>query len=258
MNLEVLISCMHNKNFDLIDSTNLKDVNALIINQCDCENESVVEEGIDRIRHRMINTPSRGLSVSRNLAVDNAMGDVVLLCDDDEKLVDGLEHIIIDAYNGNPSADVICFRVDAPRKKMMKKRHVLNYVTALKIASWQISFKPDSIKKAGIRFDEKFGSPYGSGEENIFLYDCLRHHLKVIYVPVTIGKIFPTESQWFKGYNEKFFFNQGKKMKRLMGKCWGTLYCLLYALRKRNRYKAEMKTKEAISWMWKGINDETI
>lgn len=258
MKLEVLISCMHNNGFDIIDLLNLKNVNALIVNQCDCERESLEVKGNDQIKHRKINTPSRGLSVSRNIAIDNAEGDIVLLCDDDERLDDNLNQMILEAYKSHPWADVICFRVDAPQKKMMKKEHLLNYVTALKIASWQITFKLDSIKKTGIRFDVKFGSPFNSGEENIFLYDCLKHHLKIVYIPITIGKLYPGVSQWFKGYDEEFFLNQGKKMKRLMGKFGGAIYCFAYAIRKKNRYKGSMEIKRAIKWMWKGINDECL
>ena len=79
------------------------------------------------------------------------------------------------------------------------KASKIGYLKALKISSVQITMRVDQIKEAGIRFDERYGAgtPNGSGEETIFLYDCLNKGLKVYYVPVLIGEVKQTESTWF-------------------------------------------------------------
>ena len=74
MNLQVLLSCMHKKEFSIIEKSNLTMVNTLIINQCD-ENRII---DLDN-KHRVINTSTRGLSVSRNLAIQNASEDLCLM-----------------------------------------------------------------------------------------------------------------------------------------------------------------------------------
>ena len=90
MRLEVLISCMHQKDASIIQRTNIQS-DVLIVNQCN-ENR---EERFDFKNKkgelciaRMIYTAERGLSRSRNMALRNAKGDICLICDDDEILED--------------------------------------------------------------------------------------------------------------------------------------------------------------------------
>ena len=106
MYLEVLMSCMNKKEFSIIEESNLKDVNTLIVNQCDKDEQLPLDS-----KHRVINTTSRGLSVSRNIAIDNANGDICLLCDDDEIFIDDLAEVIQDAYDKIQDADIIAFKV---------------------------------------------------------------------------------------------------------------------------------------------------
>ena len=61
-------------------------------------------------------------------------------------------------------------------------------------------------------------------KENIFLYDALRAGLRIIYVPIKIASLLDTESTWFNGYTEKFFFDRGVLYHFLYGKAafiWG-------------------------------------
>ena len=121
MNFEVLLSCMNRDEFSIIESSNLKNVNTLIINQCDSDEEIDLDE-----KHRIINTSTRGLSISRNIAIDNAIGDICLFCDDDEILISNLEEQITDAYEQITDADIIVFKI-SNKKKKLKEIDVKNY-----------------------------------------------------------------------------------------------------------------------------------
>lgn len=254
--VEILISAMHQKDMALADLTHA-DTDVLIINQCDTN--SILEEIRDYGKVRMISTKERGLSRSRNMAIKNATGKYCLLCDDDEFLYKGYEKSIEEAYEKYPDADIICFHIKRKGKNFPQKVKQINYITSLKIASWQITFKPEKIHKADIEFDINFGSgtPVGSGEENIFLFDCLKAGLKVIYVPVCIGEVAQTESQWFKGFTQSYFENRGIIIRRMMGYGFGFIYCLYFVVTKYSKYKNDISFVEAFKHIIKGMNMKT-
>ena len=64
---------------------------------------------------------------------------------------------------------------------------------------------------SGIRYSLLFGggAPYMNGEDSLFLHDCLEKKLKVYRSPVYIGDEKRGDSTWFKGYDDKFFFDRG-------------------------------------------------
>lgn len=67
MNVQVLISCM-NQTIDIVKQSNLSH-DVIVVNQCDVINE--IEE-IYPNQILFINSPSRGLSHSRNLATQTS------------------------------------------------------------------------------------------------------------------------------------------------------------------------------------------
>ncbi len=251
--VEVLISAMYQADLSLLKKTCVT-TDGLIINQCN-ENAVQKEEQGGR-NYRMISTVERGLSRSRNLALKNAQGNYCLLCDDDELLYEGYEEKIVNAYKMYPDADIICFKVLFEGKQYKNKAYKIGYLRALRVSSVQITFKLKSIKSKNIRFDVDFGSgtKMGSGEENIFMYDCLKKGLKAYYVPIIIGEAMQFESNWFKGFTEEYFFNRGAIVYRLMGKI-GVLYCLYFAITKFSRYKKNMGMLKAFSLMLKGLKN---
>ena len=133
MKLEVLISCMHQKDCSIIQRSKITS-DALIINQCN-RNEHIHIVGEYGQKIQMISTTERGLSRSRNKALQNAKGDICLFCDDDEQLVSNYEEIILEAFKNNHQADIIVFWVDIPSKKgkFLKKSKRIKYLDTLKI-----------------------------------------------------------------------------------------------------------------------------
>ncbi|MBO4433188.1 MAG: glycosyltransferase family 2 protein, partial [Clostridia bacterium] len=187
MKVEVIMSCMNQTDGSIISDSNLNDENVLVVNQVRDAEEKLLEFNS---KHRMINTPTRGLSVSRNIAVDNTKGDICVLADDDEVFENNLSEIVTDAYSKLPDADIIAFSVKNLNCKLKSTMHRLKGFEIYRVASVQISFKTRSVK-GKVRFDEKIGSGtnYGSGEDNKFMKDCYKQKLKIYYYPVNIATL---------------------------------------------------------------------
>ncbi len=250
--IEVLISAMHQKDFSLFEKMGIE-TDALMIDQCDEEFYKEEQRSFGKLR--LFGTKERGLSRSRNRAVDEAIGNICLFADDDERLEKGYSEIIERAYLEHPNADIICFKISGVKKKYSHKEEKIGYLKSLRIGSCQITFKKKSVWDSGVRFDVNYGSgtEIGSGEENIFLFDCLKKKLKIYYVPLLIGTVKQTESRWFKGFNEQYFLNRGKIIRRLMGKILGVGYSMYFVLTKRRLYKEELSTLDATKTIFKGL-----
>lgn len=263
MNLEVLISCMNQQDMRIAKQTGIQ-TDALIVNQrpqaeltgdvsLDC-NALEVQNG-SRGTIRMIRTNTRGLSKSRNLAIQHTVGDLCLLCDDDEQLDSSYEDTILKAYEALPDADIICFRISNQPSRLTQKMQRLTKWTAMRIASWQISFRRESILKSGIRFDEDMGAGTGNGggEEVKFLRDCIKAGLKAYYVPKSIGTVAQTDSTWFRGFNRDFFYKRGITNRYMLGLPVSILYAAYYTMVKRNLYKGYVTPWQSFKYTLDGI-----
>ena len=111
MKLVVLISCMQQKDASIIERTGVQ-TDVVVVNQCDrdCVKEFDFVNNKGRTCHaKFICTTERGLSHSRNMAIQNAWGDYCIFADDDETLSDGYEQVILSAFERQPKADIIAF-----------------------------------------------------------------------------------------------------------------------------------------------------
>lgn len=252
MTLSVLISCMHQTDTSIVGRSNVK-TDAVVVNQCDHDKVEEIHEGQGTL---FISTTERGLSRSRNKAIENAKTDICLIMDDDEVLADDYASTILGSYSAYPEADVIVFQVANAGKAYPSKPQRLGYLGALKVGSLQISFKRQSVRDAGILFDTEMGSGtgHGAGEENAFLYACLRKGLKVMYVPRLIATLDKdSASQWFNGYDARYFLERGWATARYMGKPLATAYAFYYTIRKRSLYKRQLSMASALANTLKGI-----
>lgn len=255
MKLSVLLSAMFLKDENYIDSLNINS-DCVVINQCDDEAQSVISHstpGGEKINVCYVKTRERGLSKSRNMAIAHSDGDVCILCDNDVEYEAGYEKMITSAYERHPDADVIVFFIKRPERStpVFDRDKRMGYLSVLKIFSPEVSFKKESIK--GIRFNESFGAgaKYIMGEENIFLYECLKRHLKVIYVPCKIASVRQEESTWFKGYTQEFFISRGANY-AAMSRLFSIVLILQFALRKKSLYSDRFTTGQTIKMMFRG------
>ncbi len=263
MNLEVLISCMNQQDMKIAEQTGIQ-TDVLIINQCpkvehsddaSSDKNTLEVQNSSRGNIRMLRTNTRGLSKSRNLAIQHAVGDVCLLCDDDEQLDSSYEKIILNAYEALPGADIICFRISNQPSRLKQKTQRLTKWTAMRIASWQITFRRESILKSGIRFDEDMGAGTGNGggEEVKFLRDCIKAGLKAYYVPKSIGTVAQTDSTWFRGFDRDFFYKRGITNRYMLGLPVSILYAAYYTMVKRDLYKEYVTPWQSFKYTLDGI-----
>ena len=263
MNLEVLISCMNQQGMRIAEQTGIQ-TDALIVNQCpqaECSDDVSLDRNAIEVQNgsratiRMIRTNTRGLSKSRNLAIRHTVGDVCLLCDDDEQLDSSYEDTILKAYEALPDADIICFRISNQPSRLTQKTQRLTKWTAMRIASWQITFRRESVLESGIRFDEDMGAGTGNGggEEVKFLRDCIKAGLKAYYVPKSIGTVAQSESTWFKGYDRDFFYKRGITNRYMLGLPVSILYAAYYTMVKRDLYKEYVTPWQSFKYTLDGI-----
>lgn len=257
MKLEILMSCMHQKDNELVKKSQITG-DVLVINQCD--REEYTEYETEHGTARMFSTKQRGLTKSRNMAIRKAHGDIGLLCDDDEVFEPQYEDIILNAYQKLPQADVVIFKMKNYPTTLGDEIIELRFPKTLKVSSWQISFKRESLLKAGVQFDELLGAGTGNGaeEELKFLTDCEKAGLKIYYVPEMIASVGQTESTWFEGFTEQFFINRGATTRYILGAPLATVYAVYYVIKKRKLYDACITPLNALKAIFRGIIENKI
>lgn len=251
MNIEVLISTMNLENQeDLISKANVK--SSVIINQARNTTLKNVTEG----NNRLYSYDEKGLSRSRNRAIENSKADICVIADDDIRYEDNYEKIIEKGYEKYPDADIIAFyldNVDPKINRPRRKEGKINFIKSMQIKSSQITFKRKSIVEKQIKFKERFGagSELYMGEENIFLANCLKAKLKIYYIPITIATTQENNSSWFNGHNEYDFNVKGAVYYEMSKKIYALLI-LQFAIRKTKLYADEVKPFKAIKYMFEG------
>lgn len=212
MRIETLVSTM-NKASD--DDTFIKKMNlygdVLVCNQstetkyCELKNQ----EGMNKI----FTFDEIGIGRSRNTLLLRSKADICVLSDDDMIFVDNFQQIIKEEFLKRPEADLLIFNIDdGGIREKTKKDTKINKINYTKYGAARIVFKRDSIVNNDIFFSLNFGggATYGSGEDTLFLKECLDKKLKVIAIDKTIAILDDSRpSTWFEGFNEKFFYDKG-------------------------------------------------
>ena len=257
MKLDILMSCMHQKDNILVEESKITG-NVVVVNQSDKDDymEYKTLNGLAKIFF----TTERGLTKSRNMAISKSDADICLLCDDDECFVEGYEKRIIKAYEDLPEADVIIFKMKNRYPSFEDKVIRLRFPKTMKVSSWQISFRRQSLLNSGIKFDELLGAGTGNGaeEELKFLIDCERAGLKIFYVPTVIASVAQTDSTWFDGFNEQFFINRGATTRYILGLPLALIYAVYYVIKKKSMYTAQITMPNAMKAIIKGIIENKI
>ena len=254
MKIEILMSTMNKSKISelKIENKNITE-NLLIVNQTN--NNYKYRKG----NIRMYNYKERGLSKSRNRGLNNSNGDICVIADDDIKYKKNSFNIIRKAFKNNPDVDVITFQAITPQGMLFKnyynKEFYHNKRSILKVSSIEIAFRKDSILENNISYDKNFGlgAKYNSGEENIFLMDCLRKGLKIKYIPIPIV-IHPYERSGNQLNTEKIFFSKGALFTRLFGLKY-IIINLVFAIKKYTEYKDEFSFFNVLKFLYKGSFD---
>lgn len=253
---------MYQKDMSIVGALGITG-SAVVINQCDTNASDSMKTPFGSAE--MYSVPGRGLTKSRNIAIDKASADICMLSDDDEIFCKNYRQKICRAYNMLPQADIIIFKVtddggsvaDKPQTfpdKIMR----LKFPKTMHVASWQISFRRSSLLKSGVRFDELLGAGSGNGaqEELKFLLDCQRAGLKIYYVPFEIARVQRTDSTWFCGFDEDFFEQRGATTRYILGFWLSSLYAVYYVLKKHEKF--EISAVRALAATFRGVFKNSI
>lgn len=256
MNIEVLISTMNEKSIDCYKRFNLE-TDALIINQTD--HNAYEEKMVDGNKIRMISTDTRGLGLSRNLALLNSKADIVVFCDDDQVFENEYKDKIISSFEKHPNVDFFVFKtiIYQDGKEIIKVREEkdLSIYNSLRYGSVHFAFKREVQRRENIWVSTYFGAgtPNGSGEDSIFISDWIRSGKNVRTSKNLIAKIYNDGSTWFKGYDEKFFYDKGKLSKALFPRTY-RLYIEQF-LRRHKEMTKYINIKTARKLMLDGARD---
>ena len=161
------------------------------------EHEPLDELGANNITYTQIS--SRGVAKNRNNCLKHMQDGVYLIVGDDVETIPDFEQTIIDEYNAHKDADLITFRVDSGGHSRGGYRGDFPHTAyTARYSGYAISFRASSIQNSGIFFDERFGlgAKYKSGEENIFLKDCVDKGLTLLHVDVPVIKHTHLSSGW--------------------------------------------------------------
>lgn len=257
MSFQILISTMRKNPDDIkamLEKNNIR-TDALIINQGESAGE--IQNEWQGHHYRVLSTPEKGLSRSRNMAIEHADAEICLLADDDILYEDDVELTVTKAFEENPEYDCIAFYVNRSStfaEKTAGTQREMSKWDSMGVMSVQLAFRRSAVLEKQLRFDELFGAgsdTFICGEENIFLSDCFSKGLKLLYVPVLIAHTFDNDSTWFTGYNEMYFQSKGAVFYR-MYHSWYWLMVAAFAILKRSLYVQDTSMWKAVIYMFKG------
>jgi glycosyltransferase involved in cell wall biosynthesis len=192
--LEILVSTMNRNSLDFLipmfPFCHFSEFKILIINQT--QENNLLDSPFPTVR--VINSLEKGLSRSRNLALKNAKGKIVLIADDDEVFKKGFDTTIIQTYNQYKDKVVISFCIENPNGLLFKKylsnaKMNLSLIELFNVLSIEISLNKSILDKLGVLFDESFGlgSKFEMGEEAVFLSDIKYKMDQIAFFPSIIA-----------------------------------------------------------------------
>lgn len=229
---QILCATMYQKDFSLIKKMKITS-DVLFANQCDKTDYRAIKHGNNNVE--MISTCLRGSGNNRNISLMYATADICLLADDDVIYYPDYKDKILYAFERNPKADMIIFNLETdstirtlPKIKNNRKMHFWNRNP---YGSVRVAFCLKSQRKYNIWFSNILGAGalYGSGEDSLFIND-FRKKGNVYLCKDVLGKVDFSQSSWFNGYDEKFFFNHGAKIAALYDK-YAYVFIIYYAFR---------------------------
>lgn len=151
-----------------------------------------VPESLHRDDFKIVKSDTKGLALNRNIAIANANAPLLLVSDDDVVYTEERLQSIIQAFNSHPDADIITFRYESNTNNKYYPDSPASLAQPPKgyfVSSIELAFRKEAVK-GKIWFNENFGigAMFPSGEEDVFLRDCLDFGLKGIFLPITIAR----------------------------------------------------------------------
>jgi len=166
-----------------------RNLSILIVNQTQSNN--LIISDFENIR--VINSFEIGLAKSRNLAIQNSIGSILVLTDDDVIFENNFIETIHNAYIENENAAMIAFSVKNEKGQLFKKyskniKYKLNYFDIYNIMSIEITINRNNFDFKKLQFDENFGlgAAFSFAEEAVLLSDIKKQKKEMLFIPKVI------------------------------------------------------------------------
>ncbi len=254
MKLQVLVATMHQTDTSIAETMNIR-CDAVIANQADRE-EITTQQTPCGIR-KMITTATRGVGLNRNVALLAADADILLLADDDVVYNDGMPEAVTAAFEALPQADVLVFSVDILKNGEITPRHEqrvrrLHVYNAMRFGTYRIAVRRRAVLQHNITFHQLFGGgcPFSAGEDSLFLKSCFDSGLAVYAHPYVLGTCCKDTSSWFRGCDEKYFYDKGVLMRALFPRAAG-LMTLYFGV--RFKLPTALSVCQRLRYMYRGV-----
>lgn len=253
MRIETLVATIDRTDHALPEQMNIQ-TDTLIGNQCGYS--STEKTSVNGHNVVYFNTKDRGVGQNRNLLLQKATADICILADDDMRFVDGYPHIVERAFSECKKADILVFNLieKKPRRYINKKIMRVHWYNYAKYGAARLAVRREALIKSDINFSLRFGggAQYGSGEDTIFLSDCLKKGLKIYAVPYALAEIDQdAASTWFSGYNEKYFYDKGALYRRLHPALW-LIFMLRFLIKTCRKPENSVAFLDAMKYMTYG------
>lgn len=235
MTFQLLVSTMHREGFRIVEDMNISS-DAIIINQGVHHSYDSISCGDSTVQ--MYSFAEKGVGLSRNTAMMRATADIIEFADDDMVFTDTYKEDVIREFEKHPEADAILFSLESlnPDRPLLKIKEFgkVSKIAALKYGCARLAIRRDKILYNNIAFSLLFGggAKYGSGEDTVFLQDCIRAGLKIYRSPVKVADVRQETSSWFEGYTPKYYYDKGALFAAALPKlCY--IYAIISALKEK-------------------------
>lgn len=256
MTLQLLVAAVQKKPLELAEEMQIES-DAIIVSQKDDGRYEEIEYKGHKIRYFAM--PDKGVGLNRNTALLHSEADIIVFADEDIVYCKDYEQKILDEFEAHPEADMLLFNVKASEGRETYHTDAFGRVrwyNAGRYPTYSFAVKREKVHKNNITFSLLFGggAKYSNGEDSLFLRDCMKCGLKVYRIPVHIGEEKARESTWFKGYNEKFFFDRGVLYRYLYGML-AKVMSIRWLLKHKEEICKEISVKEAYGIMCRGVKE---
>lgn len=141
----------------------------------------------ERVDVSIVEDNGKGLARSRNIALENATADLLVITDDDNRYDTAAIELIRNAFEKHPTAGLIQFQALTMEGKPLRNYPAFPYAYETRPrGTYFCSVELVMRRKANLpRFDERFGlgAELGCGEEEVFVHEAVKRGVKMIYVP---------------------------------------------------------------------------
>lgn len=186
----------------------------------------------------IIKSDTTGLSLSRNIALDDCRTDLILLADDDLNFnADGIL-ALRNRFRADANLHFALGRLVDPDGNLLKKypesRRALTKREVGYVGSPELLVRMSFVRRHNLKFDERFGlgAEYPSGEEYIFLSDAMKSGANIRHFPHIVAS-HPIDRTGLIWDDVDIIRARSKVLRRVWG-VWSPIFRARYAMAKRN------------------------